>query len=381
MKRKPRASRRSLVELNRQMGTSAGSSRPPEFPRSRALCSLEDIERRIRSRRDRFQQGGQVAEDPPRPGRFVRVYDGGEAVKTSPGRISSAASLAPGGPREWDPLPAMAGTAGAGAFEVEAFEHVPVHPSGRSEAPAAPAPVMDFPPPTPAPGGNVEPPFARAPVPVPETTESPAPVDGPAVRWVEDPSEEEIHSDLEALTGQKPPPGPAEPRDPPRPIISTDGGGSGAAVGDEEAVPPSTQQGRPDPHSIFDRMAENLRFASTFDLGSVALEQRLDAFERELDLEESRADASREPVSLELDDLEMAEDLHFLGIGPPEVQASTPPPPRGPAPNEPSAEPTESDSSPGPSPEDKSTEEANRPASPLPDPGEDELARAEGKEP
>jgi hypothetical protein len=128
-------------------------------------------------------------------------------------------------------------------------------------------------------------------------------------------------------------------------------------------------------------MAENLRYAATFDLGSVALERRFDAFERELEMEESRAEASREPVSLELDDLEMAEDLSFLGIGPPEEPASTPPPPPGPAPDEAAAEATESDSPPGPSPQDQSTEEANRPASSLPDPGEDDLARAEGKEP
>ncbi len=341
MKKKPRASRRSLVEMDRQKGRSAGSSRPPEFPRTRALSSLERLERRIRSGTDRSQPGGQGVEESPRRSRLVRVYDGGEPVKRSPGRTSSAASLPRGGPGGWDPLPAMAGTAGAGAFEVEAFEHVPLQPAGPSEAPSPPAPVMDPPTPPPSPSGGVMTPAA--------------------VASGEGPSEEEIQSDLEALTGRKPPPEPAEPRERPRPIISTDGGGSDTAGGDEEAAPPSTQQGRTDPHSIFDRMAENLRYAATFDLGSVALERRLDAFERELELEESRAAASRVPVSLELDDLEMAEDLSFLGIGPPEA--------------------TESDSPPGPSPQDQPTEEANRPASSLPDPGEDDLARAEGKEP
>ncbi|MBE7383755.1 MAG: hypothetical protein F6J95_020355 [Leptolyngbya sp. SIO1E4] len=75
-------------------------------------------------------------------------------------------------------------------------------------------------------------------------------------------------------------------------------------------------------HSIFDRMGSSLSQATSFDLGTVALEQRFDEIERQLDREETHQLAAKTApgagqhqapaTALQLDAAELVEDLAFI---------------------------------------------------------------------
>jgi hypothetical protein len=139
------------------------------------------------------------------------------------------------------------------------------------------------------------------------------------------PSPDEVDDDLESITGKKPAP-PAPPAEPVRPVL--------APRADAEAPGLNVAYG----HSIFDSMAKNLRYAATFDLGSVDLERRFDALERELDLDESRSHAARMAGGIDLDEAELARDLAMVTDGGrvamPLAPPAPPAPPTPPAPTQ-----------------------------------------------
>jgi hypothetical protein len=94
----------------------------------------------------------------------------------------------------------------------------------------------------------------------------------------------------------------------------------------EPGDPPGGERSESDGHAIFDRMGQSMRYANTFDLGSVELEDRFDSFERELDRAETKpaipARVSALSLPSQLDDLEVLSDLVAMG----EAQAASQPP-------------------------------------------------------
>ena len=90
---------------------------------------------------------------------------------------------------------------------------------------------------------------------------------------------------------------------------------------DKAPLDPSTAPGN-NAHSIFDRLGSSLAQATSFDLGTVALEQRLDEIERQLDQQEVHQSTAKTATgnrqqqttseSLQLDPTELVEDLALI---------------------------------------------------------------------
>ncbi len=79
-----------------------------------------------------------------------------------------------------------------------------------------------------------------------------------------------------------------------------------------------------DPHSLFDKIAQNMAYANTFNLGTVDLSSQLDAFDAIIDAKKQsqqvynnqKLPGTKEPIPhitpLSLSDLDMVEDLSFI---------------------------------------------------------------------
>ena len=62
------------------------------------------------------------------------------------------------------------------------------------------------------------------------------------------------------------------------------------------AAPASAREEQPkDEHAIFEKIAQSMKLANAYDLGSVALNQRLDAFDREMEASRRRQSAAANP--------------------------------------------------------------------------------------
>jgi len=278
--------------------------------RAKDPCSLRRLEREVEVVGMGFGASPRERRSPK-----VRVFDRGEPVREARavGRPSWATGLSAPQASGWEPVVATSGARDVEPFLVEEFSAPP------ALAPSAPhAPLTGF---RPSDG-----------MPLPLTPDAaatprwgmPLPSGGALV-----PSPDEVDDDLESITGKKPTP-PAPPAEPVRPVLAprTDVEASGAGPG------PAGQQVAYG-HSVFDSMAKNLRYAATFDLGSVDLERRFDALEREMDLAESRSHAAQMAAGTDLDEAELAGDLAMLTFG--SRTAVPPAPPAPPAPPTPPA--------------------------------------------
>lgn len=123
----------------------------------------------------------------------------------------------------------------------------------------------------------------------------------------DDPETRRFNEDLKAiLSGQRSHPS-VEPRQLPVP-----------PPGDEPAdMPSAAAPAAAFGHDIFDRLGASMARATTFDLGSMAIERSLDEFDRRMAAEERnpRSDPSPDraiPAALSLSDLEFAEDLSLI---------------------------------------------------------------------
>lgn len=82
---------------------------------------------------------------------------------------------------------------------------------------------------------------------------------------------------------------------------------------------PTTREEAPrdHPHAIFDRIGRNMAYATTFDLGTLELQNRFNEFDRQLDASGKRPpgnkiEAFAGPVAL--NDLDVAEDFEAMGM-------------------------------------------------------------------
>lgn len=66
---------------------------------------------------------------------------------------------------------------------------------------------------------------------------------------------------------------------------------------------PSPQPQTENPHAIFDKIAQNMAYANSFDLGTISLEQRFDEFDDLLDAQESKALTVKSSPAIEENDL------------------------------------------------------------------------------
>lgn len=66
---------------------------------------------------------------------------------------------------------------------------------------------------------------------------------------------------------------------------------------------PSPQPQTENPHAIFDKIAQNMAYANSFDLGTISLEQRFDEFDDLLDAQESKALTVKSSPTTEENDL------------------------------------------------------------------------------
>ena len=283
----------------------------------RAVCEGDPrpdaLERAMRPRRGRGARRGPRALE-------VHDFDRGEPVgrpreaarAPAPSRSFAAAT---GAAPAWDADLATSGAQGAGPFEVEAFDVEAFEPAPAERpapsAPAAPAPAPDLSTPS----------TPSTPSPPPHLPAPPAP----------NPSDDEIDQDLAALTGRD---ATEVAADAARAREKAEAMARGQAAG-RRGAPPERRSAEADdggggppanPHAVFDRIAQNLNFATTFDLGSMALERRLDQFEREVEADEARARMQQAPA-YELGLKELDEDLAALGHKPPPALAVPKPPP------------------------------------------------------
>lgn len=292
--------RRSLSELDRQLSRPLASR---ASHRSRALCSLRRLDESVQPPRD----GGQ-GRNGRGTGPRVRVFDHGEPVSGMASALSTGGGEPIPGAHDWDPVTALSGTIEVEPFTVEDF--------GPLAAPAPISPEVDHEASTTIPAehpiraesrANLDDPPPMVGDPRQEKAGSPEPGRDPAT-----PSVKEVEADLEAITGKEiQAPHTQETSEPPRPAISVESPG-------EDDPQPTPQQASLDRHSIFDRMAENLRYAATFDMGTVELERRFDDIERQLDLEDSQKGGPQAIQTMELGDDELVSDLARLaGSGSP----------------------------------------------------------------
>lgn len=70
-----------------------------------------------------------------------------------------------------------------------------------------------------------------------------------------------------------------------------------------EKQTPSPQPQTENPHAIFDKIAQNMAYANSFDLGTISLEQRFDEFDDLLDAQESKALTVKSSPTTEENDL------------------------------------------------------------------------------
>lgn len=66
---------------------------------------------------------------------------------------------------------------------------------------------------------------------------------------------------------------------------------------------PSPQPQTENPHAIFDKIAQNMAYANSFDLGTISLEQRFDEFDDLLDAQESKGLTVKSSPAIEENDL------------------------------------------------------------------------------
>jgi hypothetical protein len=69
---------------------------------------------------------------------------------------------------------------------------------------------------------------------------------------------------------------------------------------EERPRPPAPEKEvplKPSEHAIFDKIAQNMHFANAYDLGSYAMEQRLQQFDREIDAERRAAERQQSAIS------------------------------------------------------------------------------------
>ncbi|MGD1910561.1 MAG: hypothetical protein ACFB2X_06825 [Rivularia sp. (in: cyanobacteria)] len=81
--------------------------------------------------------------------------------------------------------------------------------------------------------------------------------------------------------------------------------------------PPSPQPQTENPHAIFDKIAQNMAYANSFDLGTISLEKRFDEFDSLLDAQESKALTLKPSQSTEenhLVELNYADFEHDLAL-------------------------------------------------------------------
>ena len=86
--------------------------------------------------------------------------------------------------------------------------------------------------------------------------------------------------------------GPGKTIEAPRPGVAA----SPASAAAPAPAPASAREEQPkDEHAIFERIAQSMKLANAYDLGSVALNQRLDAFDREMEASRQRQAAAAKP--------------------------------------------------------------------------------------
>jgi hypothetical protein len=90
---------------------------------------------------------------------------------------------------------------------------------------------------------------------------------------------------------------------------------------------PSPQPQKENPHAIFDKIAQNMAYANSFDLGTISLEQRFDEFDDLLDAQESKAltvkssPAIKENDLVELNYADFEHDLALMSEAIPEIDS------------------------------------------------------------
>ena len=120
-----------------------------------------------------------------------------------------------------------------------------------------------------------------------------------------------FEADLRAiLTGQTPPPAAASPTSP---------------ATSPPPAPTPAEEPAADPHAIFDKIGQSMAYATSFDLGTVALEQRFDEFDRDLDRQAQKrptpatpqatamaVEAPSPPPASTLDEMDLIEDFAIM---------------------------------------------------------------------
>jgi hypothetical protein len=85
----------------------------------------------------------------------------------------------------------------------------------------------------------------------------------------------------------------------------------------ESGQPPQAGTSVQNTHAIFDQMGRNMQYANTFNLGTVELDRRFDAFENELDQEMTVVEPAGVMTALntsgELDDIDVLADIVEIG--------------------------------------------------------------------
>lgn len=292
----------SLFRLQDQIDAVSGRKRPPT---SSALQHLEERGKRVIV--------------------TARSYDVNAPIKLYYNRAGSGQR--PGAPqaRTWDGSLAFpqSGETGIGPYTVESFEDTLLAPPRQPPEVLPGSPAIDLAPPlvSPEPSGRRAEPepepghphSARAPWAPRE--DRPAPDQPPAERDSKPPllistlaaDAEDFEADILSILAGQADQAPS-PATPPPPARAGAPGGPGSQDNAETAGE--------DPHAIFDQMGHNMRYANTFDLGTVEIDRRFDAFEHELDREESLQPARAvAPLSLpsELDDLDLLADIVEIG--------------------------------------------------------------------
>ena len=133
---------------------------------------------------------------------------------------------------------------------------------------------------------------------------------------------DDFERDMAAILGQTPPQPTAAPQTPTPQSQAQASSQTAPARGDN--VPP------PHPnHDIFDQMGLGMQYANSFDLGEVNLQERFDSFDRELETQKPRANASQSMSDsfvspMELDEFDLMAELAEIDEEYPDLEKNKP---------------------------------------------------------
>jgi hypothetical protein len=258
-----------------------------------------------RSSRVRPRYGLQLKETSLRPRIFARTYDLGHEVAVR--SLSTATAVYGNGAAAEYEVPAsgwpLAETGAALAASVE----YQVRPAGWGLAGATPSPVapcgapaaVDSPqlrpqPRTAAPSAGAPVPAASAPAPAAQPTTpyvkpaAPQPSPAPDPDPTPGISDDVLMSDIQSILNAGKQPASSPTASSPQVSPETEHPSTPAAPAAQDPLPNNRQE-------IFDRIAESMARANAYDLGSIALQQRFDTFDRQMDALEAPAKTGAAP--------------------------------------------------------------------------------------